>query len=131
MKRLFHLFILFTLLFFSLYTYVGILINSTTVDIVLALFFRLLSVYLLILTVDYTYKFVLYLKRKQKRKQKQNKKENKEQVNQVKLRAVVQDKDRLFRYNVELTDSTLLSCLNKLSSYCEQQEFKVIKLDIL
>ena len=127
MKRLFHLFILFTLLFFSLYTYVGILINSTTVDIVLALFFRLLSVYLLILTVDYTYKFVLYLKRKQK----QNKKENKEQVNQVKLRAVVQDKDRLFKYNLEINDSTLLSCLNKLSSYCEQQEFKVIKLDIL
>ena len=127
MKRLFHLFILFTLLFFSLYTFVGILTNSITIDIVLGLLFIILSAYLLILTVDYTYKFVLYLKRKQT----QNKKENKEQVNQVRIRAVVQDKDRLFKYNLEINDSTLLSCLNKLSSYCKQQEFKVIKLDIV
>lgn len=127
MKRLFHLFILLTLLFFSLYTFVGILIDSITVDIVLGLLFVMLSAYLLILTVDYIYKFVLYLKRKRT----QNKKENKEQVNQVRIRAVVQDKDRLFKYNLEINDSTLLSCLNKLSSYCEQQEFRVIKLDII
>lgn len=127
MKRLFRLFILFALLFFSLYTFVGILIDSVTVDIVLGLLFVMLSAYLLILTVDYIYKFVLYLKRKRT----QDKKENKEQVNQVRIRAVVQDKDRLFKYNLEINDSTLLSCLNKLSSYCEQQEFRVIKLDII
>lgn len=127
MKRLFHLFILLTLLFFSLYIFVGILINSITVDIMLGLLFVMLSAYLLILTVDYIYKFVLYLKRKRT----QDKKENKEQVNQVRIRAVVQDKDRLFKYNLEINDSTLLSCLNKLSSYCEQQEFRVIKLDII